>query len=172
MTTAGSAEEGTPRRLSDRRVGALAAVTPIAVYLAWNAIAGWGGSVGQFVLATAEIALGAGVAGWIVGGRIGRSIPGRILGLVAYGFVGTLVLLPLNVAGSTLDDVHGGRVGGTLEVVGAAFGYLAYGLVSSLYVSVFLLPFGAAWMATFILLRRAVSARPGGARADEGTLRS
>ena len=154
MTTRDIADRGSAGRLSDRRLGALAAVTPVTVYLAWNVNAGWGSSGGAFLLATLEIALGAVVAGWVVGGRVGRSLPRHILGLVAYGFVGALVLLPLNVAGSTLGDVRAGRVSGVLEVVEAMAGYLVYGLVSAAYIAVFLLPFGAAWMVTFVLLRR------------------
>jgi hypothetical protein len=124
------------------------------MYLAWNAIVGWGDTSGVFLLATIEITIGAVVAGWIVGGRVRRSTTGHILGLVAYGFVGGLVLLPINVAGSTLGDVRAGSVSGLPEIVGAAVGYLAYGVVSAVYVSVFLLPFGAAWLVTFLLLRR------------------
>jgi hypothetical protein len=126
------------------------------MYLAWNAIAGWGSSGAAFLLATLEITLGAVVAGWIVGGRVGRSIPRHIVGLVAYGFVGALVVLPLNVVGSTIGDVRAGRVSGLLEVVAAVAGYVVYGLVSAAYVAVFLFPFGAAWMITFVLLRRAL----------------
>jgi hypothetical protein len=126
------------------------------MYLSWNVVVGWGGDASQFALATAEIVLGAVAAGWIVGGRMSRSIPGHILGLVAYGFVGLLVLFPLNVAGSTVGDVLAGRVSGVLEVLVAAATYVLYGFVSGLYASVFLLPFGAGWMVTFVLLRRAV----------------
>lgn len=125
------------------------------MYLAWNAIAGWGGSASEFALATLEITLGAVAAGWILGRRVGPSIPGHILGLAAYGFVGELVVLPINLVGSTFGDIQAGRVSGLLEVVGAAVGYVVYGFVSAVYLSVFLLPFGAGWMITFLLLRRA-----------------
>ena len=70
--------------------------------------------------------------------------------MVAY-----LVLLPLNVVGATWEDVVAGRTSGALELVAAAILYLLYGLVSAIYVSVFLLPFGAGWMVTFLILRRA-----------------
>ena len=156
MTTRDIADGGSAGRLSDGRLGARAAVTPIAMYGAWIALSGWGGSVAEFALAAAEIAIGAVVAGWIVGGRMGRSIPGHILGLLAYGFVGSLVLLPLNVAGSTLGDVQAHRVSGSLEVVIAVAATCVYGLVTAIYVSVFLLPFGAAWIVTVVLLRRAL----------------
>lgn len=138
------------------RLGALAAVTPLAMYGAWLAIAGWGNSPSQLGIATAQIALGAVVAGWIVGGRVGRSLRSYIFGLVAYGLVGRLVLLPIDVVGSSWQDLQAGRVADLAGVVVSAGGYLAYGLVSSIYVSVYLLPFGAGWMATFILLRRLV----------------
>jgi hypothetical protein len=156
MTTRTLDEERSPRRPSPGRLGAFAAVTPVTMYLAWNAIAGWGSSGAAFLLATLEITLGAVVAGWIVGGRVGCSIPRHLVGLVAYGFVGALVLLPLNVAGSTIGDVRAGRVSGLLDVVATVAGYVVYGLVSAAYVAVFLLPFGAAWMITFVLLRRAL----------------
>ena len=103
-----------------------------------------------------EITLGAVVAGWIVGGCVGRSIPGHILGLVSYGFVGWLVLVPLNVAGSTVADLQDGRISGLLEIVVAAVGYVVYSLPTGIYAVLFLLPFGAAWIITFVLLRRAL----------------
>ena len=89
-----------------------------------------------------------------VGGRLGRSVAASLLGLVSYGFVAWLVLLPLNVAGSTWEDVRSGRVSDLLGVVVAAGGYLLYGLVSGIYALVFLLPFGTGWMVTFLILRR------------------
>jgi hypothetical protein len=133
----------------------MAAVTPVAMYMAWNAIAGWGGDASQFVLGTAALTLGAVAAGWIVGRRLGRSIGASLLGSVVYGFVGWLVLFPLNIAGSTWQDVQAGRVSDLLGVVVAAGGYLLYGLVTGIYVSLFLLPFGVGWMLTFVILRRA-----------------
>jgi hypothetical protein len=124
------------------------------MYLAWNAISGWWGDASRFALATAAITLGAVAAGWIVGGRLGRSVAGIVLGLVVYGFVAYLVLLPLNIAGSTWEDLRSGRISDLLGVVVAAGGYLLYGLVTAFYLSLFLLPFGAGWMATFLILRR------------------
>ncbi len=125
------------------------------MYGAWIGISGWGGSSSQFALSSAAIALGAVVAGWIVGGRMGRSIPGHLLGLAAYGFVARLVLLPLGVAGSTWEDVQSGRASDLAGIVLAAGGYLLYGAVSGIYTLVFLLPFGAGWIVTFLILRRA-----------------
>ena len=124
------------------------------MYVAWLAITGWGGTAGEFALATVEIALGAIVAGWIVGGHVGRSIGSRLLGLFAYVFVARLVLLPLNVLGSTWDDVQSGRVSDFPAILVAAGGYLLYGLVSAIYTVVFLLPFGAGWIVTYLILRR------------------
>ena len=157
MTTRTLDEERNPRQPSPGRLGAFAAVTPVTMYLAWNAIAGWGSSGAAFLLATLEITLGAVLAGWIVGGRVGRSIPRHVVGLVAYGFVAALVLLPLNAVGSTIGDVQGGRVSGLLEIIAAIAGYVVYGLVSAAYVAVFLLPFGAAWMITIVVLRQTLA---------------
>ena len=154
MTMGSLAHDGPAPRPGAGRLGAVAAVTPIAMYLAWIAISGWSGDARQFALAAAEITLGAVAAGWIVGGRVGRSVAASLLGLVAYGFVAWLVLLPLNVAGSTWEDVRSGRVSDLLGVVVAAGGYLLYGLVSGIYALVFLLPFGAGWVVTFLILRR------------------
>jgi hypothetical protein len=155
MTTDVLADVGPARRRSAGRLGALAGVTPLAMFGAWIAISGWGGTAGEFVRAAAEIALGSIVAGWIVGGRLGRSIAARLIGLVAYGYVAWLVLLPLNVAGSTWEELRSGQVSDPVGVVLAAGGYLLYGLVSGIYAAVFLLPFGAGWIVTFLLLRRA-----------------
>jgi hypothetical protein len=124
------------------------------MYLAWNWISGWWGDASRFALATAAITLGAVVAGWIVGRRLGRSVAGIALGIVAYGFVAYLVLLPLNIAGSIWEDVQSSRVSDMLGVVVAGGGYLLYGLVTAFYVSMFLLPFGAGWVVTFLILRR------------------
>lgn len=142
---------GRPGRPSDGRLGAVAGITPIAMFGAWTAISGWGGVTGAFVLAATQIALGAVVAGWIVGARICHSFLGYVVGLLAYGLVGYLVLLPLGVVGSTLGDVQSGRVS---DPSVAAAGYLLYGAVSAIYAIVFLLPFGAGWIVTFVILRR------------------
>ncbi len=85
MTTNLFANDGPSRRPSDERIGAVASVTPIAMFGAWIAISGWSGTPGGFLVAATQIALGAVAAGWIVGGRMGRSIPGTVVGLVAYG---------------------------------------------------------------------------------------
>ena len=156
MTTDALAEGKTPHRLSDGRVGALAAVTPVAMFGAWIVISGWGGTPIELIRGLAAIGLVAAAAGWIVGARVGRSVAGRLIGLVAYGLVGYLLLLPLNVLGATWDDVATGRTSSPVEVVAAAGLYLLYGLVSAIWVCAFLLPFGAGWIVTFVLLRRAL----------------
>ena len=109
----------------------------------------------EFVRGIAGIGICAVAAGWILGARIGRSIPGRLLGLVAYGLLGYLLLLPLNVVGATWEDVDAGRTSSAVELVASASLYLLYGVVSAIYVSIYLLPFGAGWMFTFLILRRA-----------------
>jgi hypothetical protein len=148
------ANDGPARRPSARRLGALAALTPIAMYGTWNALSGWGGSTAGFIVASTQIVLGAIVAGWIVGGILGRSVARHLLAVVAYGSVAYLVLLPLNVLGATWADVQSGRASDLTAIVVAASGYLLYGVATAMYVTVFLLPFGAAWVATFVLLRR------------------
>jgi hypothetical protein len=150
MTTEIRAHEGPARGTSAGRLGALAGLTPVAMVGAWIAIVGWGGTTVELVLAAVQIALGA-----VVGGRLGRSIPARLLGPVAYGLVGSFVLLPLEVVGSTWEDLRAGRVSDLLGVVISAGGYLLYGAVSGIYAAVYLLPFGAGWMVTFLLLQRA-----------------
>ena len=148
------ANDGPTRRPSDGRIGALASVTPIVMFGAWIAISGWSGTVGGLVVALTQITLGAVAAGWIVGGRIGGSFRGRVLGFVAYAFVAWLVLLPLNVVGSAWEDVQSGRTSDLGEVVLSTGGYLLYGTVLGIYALVFLLPFGAGWIVTFTLIRR------------------
>ena len=87
-----------------------------------------GQSSGALRVRPAEITLGAVVAGWIVGGRIGRSLPGYILGLLSVWLRGVARPLPLNVVGSTVADLQAGRISGPLEIVVAAVGYAVYGL--------------------------------------------
>jgi hypothetical protein len=156
MTTDALEHDGPARRTHAGRLGALAGVTPVVMFVAWNAIFGWGGTNSGFVQAVAQISFGAVVAGWIVGGRVGRSLRGRLLGLVTYGVVAWLVVLPLNVAGSTWEGLRTGQVSGLPGILVAAGGYLLYGLVSSLYAFVYLMPFGTGWILTFLLLRRAL----------------
>lgn len=156
MTTDALEHDGPTRRTHAGRLGALAGVTAIVMFIAWIAISGWSGTDGGFVQAVAQISIGAVVAGWIVGRRVGRSLLGWLLGLVTYGVVAWFVVLPLNVAGSLWEELRTGQVSGLPGILVAAGGYLLYGLVSSLYAFVYLMPFGAGWILTFLLLRRAV----------------
>ena len=133
----------------------MASVTPIAMLGLWIAISGWGGTPIELVRGVAGIGLGAVAAGWVVGARVGRSMVGRLVGFVAYGLVAYLLLLPLNVVGATWEDVAAGRTSGAVELVVAATLYLLYGLVSGIWVAVYLLPFGAGWLVTFLIVRRA-----------------
>ena len=125
------------------------------MYGAWIGVSGWGATGTAFVLSAAEIAIAALVSGWIVGGRLPPSIAGRLVGTVAFGPVAYLVLLPFNVLGATWEDVQVGRVSSGLEALAAGIGYLLYGALTATYVGLYLIPFGAAWMLTLLLLRRA-----------------
>ena len=154
MTTDVLTNDGPTRRASAGRLGALAAVTPLAMFGAWILISGWGGSAIELARGIAGVGVGAVLAGWIVGARVGGSIAAWIVGLVAYGFVAYVVLLPLNILGAIWEDVSAGRTSNAIELVASASLYLLYGLVSAIWVSVYLLPFGAGWMVTFLLLRR------------------
>jgi hypothetical protein len=121
---------------------------------AWILITGWGGTASEIARGVGVVAVVAAVAGWIVGSRLGRSIPGS-LGFVVYPIVAWLVFLPVGIGGGTLGDLYAGRLSDAVAVVVAATGYLLYGLVTGIYVFVFLLPFGAGWLVTFLILRRA-----------------
>lgn len=156
MTTDALEHDGPTRRTRAGRLGTLAGLTPVTMFIAWIAISGWSGTTGEFFLAVAQIAIGAVVAGWIVGRRIGRSILGGLLGLVTYGLIAWLVLLPFNAVGSTWEGLRTGQVSGPIGIVVAAGDYLLYGAVISMYAFVFLIPFGAGWILTFLLLRWAV----------------
>jgi hypothetical protein len=122
--------------------------------LAWLAISGWDITSRSFAFAAAEYTIGGVSAGWIVGSRVDRSVEGYVIGLVAYGFVGWLVLLPINVARAVWNDAQGGRASDVLAIVVAGSSYLLYGLIAGVYVFAFLLPVGAGWTVTFLILRR------------------
>jgi hypothetical protein len=154
VTTSAFAHDGPTRPPFAGRLGALAGVTPIAMFGAWVAISGWGGAPIELVRGRVAISLGAVAAGWIIGVRLGDSITGLLVGLVTYGPVAYLLLLPLNVAGATFGDLQAGRLSDAVGIVVAATGYLLYGLVAGIYTFVFLLPFGAGWIVTFLILRR------------------
>lgn len=154
MTTDALAHDGPTRPPSAGRLGAMAAVTPIAMFASWVMVSAWGGTTLELVRGMVLIGLAAIVAGWIIGARLGRSITSALVGLIAYAPVAYLVLLPLNLLGATLEDVSAGRSSNALELVVAATFHLIYGLVTGLYVSIFLLPFGVGWIVTFLILRR------------------
>jgi hypothetical protein len=121
---------------------------------AWFVSTGWVGSAGGLAFFVGEVAVGAVAAGWIVGRRLGRSLTDAIVGLLFYGLVAWLVLLPLNVAAGTVMDLQTGRVSDAVGLLAAPAGYLLYGLVAGVYASVFRLPFGLGWVVTFFILRR------------------
>ena len=154
VTMGALAHDGLTPRPSGGRLGALATVTPITMLLAWLLISGWDINTRSFAFAAAEYAIAGVSAGWIVGSRVDRSVAGGVIGAVAYGFVGWLVLVPINVAGAVWSDAQAGRVSDVLGIAAAAGGYLMYGLIVGAYVFAFLLPVGAGWMVTFVLLSR------------------
>lgn len=133
----------------------MAAVTPIVMFLAWIWINGWSGSQEGFIEAVVEISIGAVVAGSILGlvfdGTLGRGL----IALITYGVVAWLAVLPINAVGSTWEELRAGRVSGPIEIGTSIGSYLLVGLVNSLYGFVYLLPFGAGWMLSLLLLRRA-----------------
>ena len=153
--TADVADDDVPaHRLSAGRLGAIAGITPVSMLAGWIAISGWGGTAVELIVAGAVVVVAAVVAGWIVGGRLGRSLPAHVVGVFAYGFVAWLVVLPINVVVATWDGMRSGQVSGLLAAVLAAGGYLLYGALTGVYAVLFLLPFGAGWLATFVFLRR------------------
>ena len=121
---------------------------------AWTLFAGWGGRPLDLVRSFALVTIAAIVAGWIIGRRGPGSIAGRVISAVAYGPIAYLVLVPLNVLGAMSEDIQAGRVSTALDALAAAGAYLLYGVVTAVYVGLYLIPFGAGWMATFFLLRR------------------
>jgi hypothetical protein len=149
------AQHGSIRRPSSGALGVLAAITPITMLLAWLAVTGWDVTSRSFAFAAVEYTIGGVSAGWIVGSRVDRSVAGHIIGLAAYGVVGWLVLLPINAAGAVWNDLQGGPMSDALAIVVAGSGYLLYGLIVGVSVFAFLLPVGAGWIVTFLLVRRA-----------------
>lgn len=137
-----------------RRLGAIASITPIAMYVVWNQISGWGGTPIEFVQATAILLAIAITAGWIVGGRSGHSIHSALLDCVAYAAVAWLITWPIGVIGSTWAGVSDGTFADPIAALGSMGPLLLYGLVSSFYVIPLLTPFGAGWSLTYHLLRR------------------
>jgi len=147
-------EVPSPRPAAAGRLGALAGVAPSSMLAVWIWISGWGGTPGEFVLALSMLSIVAIVAGWIVGSRAGSSIPSTLLGVVAYALVAWLIYVPSAIIVSTWQGVRDGSIADLGSVAVRTAGGLAYGLVSSLWVVILLLPFGAGWMLTYRLLRR------------------
>ena len=155
MTTNSLEHHGPTRPSAAARLGALAATTPIVMFVSWVAINGFSGSAGDFVLVLAEIVIGAVGAGWIVGRQIDGSVRRWFIGFVSYGVVGWLVVTPINAAGSTWASLSAGQLATPGDVLISAGGYLLYGAVVSLYGFVYLLPFGVGWALTLAVLLRA-----------------
>lgn len=143
------------RQLPGTRLGALAGLAPILAFLAWTSIAHWHGTPAEFLLPLVTVSIVAVATGWIVGSRLGSSIRSSLLGVVAYAAVAWLIYLPVGVIGSTWQGIGDGRISDPQGLLVAVLGPLAYGLVSSAWVVVYLAPFGAVWVATFRLLHRA-----------------
>jgi hypothetical protein len=154
MTTEAREHGERTRPSAAPRLGALAGVTPVVMFLAWNAISGWGGTPIQFAQSMAVISVIAIVAGWIVGGRSDRSIRSVILDTVGFAVVAWLLVLPIGVVGSTWTGVVDGSLGDPAAVVISTFFLLLYGAVSGIYLIPFLTPLGAGWSLTYYLLRR------------------
>lgn len=144
-----------PRPEAAGRLGALAGIVPTLMLAVWTWISGWGGTPGEFVLALSILSAVAIVAGWIVGSRVGSSTRSTMLGVVAYAATAWLIYVPVGVIGSTWQGVQDGSVADLGTVAVRTTGGLAYGLVSSIWVVILLLPFGAGWMLTYRLLQRA-----------------
>ena len=154
MTTSSLEQDGRPRPPTASRLGAIAGVTPVAMFVAWTTISGWGGTTIEFVQGLAIIAAIALVAGWVVGGRSGRSVRSVLLDTIAYPVVAWLLVLPVGVIGSTWTGVVDGSLSEPAAVVTSMFFMLLYWAASALYLIPFLIPFGAGWAVTYYVLRR------------------
>lgn len=130
-----------PRYEATGPLGALAGIAPGLIVVAWTWIAGWSGTPGAFLVSLIAISVVAVVAGWVVGSRVGASIRSSMLGVI----------------GSSWQGIQDGSLTGPVAVVVVMFGLLAYGLVSSIYMVMLLVPLGTAWMVTLRLLQRAAA---------------
>jgi len=128
-------EQSRPTRTSARK-GALAGITPVAMFFAWIAMTGWSGTSADLIRATVAIASVSVLTGWIVGARSRGSIRHTVVAVLAYPALAWLVMLPIGAIVSTTP-----------------WGVL-YGLVASLYVIPLLTPFGLGWSLTYYALRR------------------
>jgi len=140
-------------RAKGTRSGALAAIAPALLIVAWTWVAAWYQSIGELVIAVSVLAVIAILAGGIVGARIGPSMTSSVLGIVAYAAVAWLVFVPVGVARTVLGALGEGRMDAS-DLAITLFGGLAYGLVSSLYMVILLLPLGVVWVVAFRVLGR------------------
>ena len=140
-------------RAKGTRSGALAAIAPALLIGAWTWITLGYQSIGELVLAVSVLAAIAILAGGIVGARIGPSMTSSVLGIVAYAAVAWLVFVPVGVARTVLGALGEGRMDAS-DLAITLFGGLAYGLVSSLYMVILLLPLGVVWVVAFRVLGR------------------
>ena len=131
MTTDAFEQGGPIQTSAAGRLGALAGITPIAMFIAWVAMTGWSGTA-------ADIASIAVLTGWIVGARSRGSVRHTVVGVLAYPALAWLVMLPIGA------------------IVSAEPWGVLYGLVASLYVIPLLAPFGFGWSLTYYALRRAM----------------
>ncbi len=141
-------------------IGALAGVTPTLMLFAWIQITGWSGDSNQLVVAIFLLGAVAVAAGAIVGPRIGPGLRASLVGVIAYALVGWCIYVPVGVIGSTVQGIADGTFRDITALVGSVVGYLAYALVTSLYVWIFLVPFGIGWILTVRILERSVGRRP------------
>ena len=141
-------------RAKGTRSGALAAIAPALLIVAWTWVAAWYQSIGELVIAVSVLAVIAILAGGIVGARIGPSMTSSVLGIVAYAAVAWLVFVPVGVARTVLGALGEGRIKDASDLAITLFGGLAYGLVSSLYMVILLLPLGVVWVVAFRVLGR------------------
>jgi hypothetical protein len=154
MTTDAFEHSGPTQTSGAGRLGALAGVTPIVMFIGWTFVSRWSGSTRDFLVALAAICAVAVIAGWIVGCRSGGSIRSGLLDVVAYPAVAWLIWLPIGVLLSTLSGVADGTVSDPAAAIASKGFLLLYGLVSSLYVIPLMTPFGAGWAVTYYALRR------------------
>ncbi len=134
-------------------IGAFAGLTPTLMLFAWLQITGWSGDASQLAVAIFLLGAVAVAAGVIVGPRLGAGIRASLVGVIAYALVAWSIYVPVGVIASTVGGIADGTLQGVAAIVGSVVGYLAYALVTSLYVWIFLVPFGIGWILTVRILR-------------------
>ena len=140
MTTDALEHDGPTRTSAAARLGAVAGVTPVAMFVSWIAITGWSGTSADLIRATAAMALIAVLTGCIIGARSSGSVRHTVVGVLAYPALAWLVMLPIGAIFSSSPWV------------------VLYGIVASIYVIPLLTPFGIGWALTYYALRRAMRA--------------